>query len=41
MQLLQWTVTDPQGYETMVAVYNLDASHKPDPGLFTIYDQRR
>jgi len=42
MQLLQWTVTDPQGYDTMVAVYNLDASHKPDPGLFTInYDQRR
>jgi outer membrane lipoprotein-sorting protein len=36
MQLREWTVTDPQGYETMVAVYNLDASHKPDPGLFTI-----
>jgi outer membrane lipoprotein-sorting protein len=28
MQLRQWTVTDPQGYETMVAVYNLDASYK-------------
>jgi outer membrane lipoprotein-sorting protein len=42
MQLRQWTVTDPQGYETTVAVYNLDTSHKPDPGLFTInYDQRR
>jgi outer membrane lipoprotein-sorting protein len=41
MQLRQWTVTDPQGYETMVAVYNLDAVHKPDPGLFTInYDRR-
>jgi outer membrane lipoprotein-sorting protein len=36
MQLREWAVTDPQGYETMVAVYNLDASHKPDPGLFTI-----
>jgi outer membrane lipoprotein-sorting protein len=36
MQLREWTVTDPQGYETMVAVYNLDASHKPDPGLFKI-----
>jgi outer membrane lipoprotein-sorting protein len=35
-QLREWTVTDPQGYETMVAVYNLDASHKPDPGLFQI-----
>jgi outer membrane lipoprotein-sorting protein len=41
MQLREWTVTDPQGYETMVAVYNLDTSHKPDPGLFTInYYQR-
>jgi outer membrane lipoprotein-sorting protein len=41
MQLRQWNVTDPQGYETMVAIYNLDASHKPDPSLFTInYFQR-
>ncbi|MGA9200158.1 MAG: outer-membrane lipoprotein carrier protein LolA, partial [Pseudolabrys sp.] len=24
MQLKQWTVTDPQGYDTTVAVYNLD-----------------
>ncbi len=41
MQLRQWTVTDPQGYETTVAVYNLDVSHKPDPNLFTInYGQR-
>jgi outer membrane lipoprotein-sorting protein len=31
-----WTVTDLQGSQTMVAVYNLDTSHKPDPGLFTI-----
>lgn len=36
MQLRQWTITDPQGYETTVAVYNLDTVHKPDPGLFTI-----
>jgi outer membrane lipoprotein-sorting protein len=36
MQLREWTITDPQGYETTVAVYNLDSSHKPDPGLFTI-----
>jgi outer membrane lipoprotein-sorting protein len=35
-QLRQWTVTDPQGYETTVAVYNLDVSRKPDPNLFTI-----
>jgi hypothetical protein len=41
MQLRQRNVTDPQGYETMVAVYNLDATHKPDPRLFTIiYEQR-
>jgi outer membrane lipoprotein-sorting protein len=36
MQLRQWTITDPQGYETTVAVYNLDSTHKPDPGLFAI-----
>jgi outer membrane lipoprotein-sorting protein len=35
-QLKQWTVTDPQGYDTTVAVYNLDASRKVDPGLFKI-----
>ncbi len=36
MQLKQWTVTDPQGYDTTVALYNLDASKRPDPGLFRI-----
>jgi outer membrane lipoprotein-sorting protein len=36
MQLKQWTVTDPQGYDTTVAVYDLDASKKPDPGMFRI-----
>jgi outer membrane lipoprotein-sorting protein len=35
-QLRQWTITDPQGYETTIAVYNLDVSHRPDPSLFTI-----
>ena len=35
-QLKQWTVTDPQGYDTTVAVSNLDASKRPDPGLFKI-----
>jgi len=35
-QLKQWTVTDPQGYDTTVAVYNLDSSKKIDPGLFKI-----
>jgi outer membrane lipoprotein-sorting protein len=36
MQLKQWTVTDPQGYDTTVAVYNLDTTKKPDPGMFHI-----
>jgi len=35
-QLKQWTVTDPQGYDTTVAVYNLDTTKKVDPGLFKI-----
>jgi outer membrane lipoprotein-sorting protein len=35
-QLKQWTVTDPQGYDTTVAVYNLDTTKKPDPSLFKI-----
>ena len=36
MQLKQWTVTDPQGYDTTVAVYNLDSTRRPDPNLFKI-----
>jgi outer membrane lipoprotein-sorting protein len=35
-QLKQWTVTDPQGYDTTVAVYNLDFTKRPDPNLFRI-----
>jgi outer membrane lipoprotein-sorting protein len=35
-QLKQWTVTDPQGYDTTVAIYNLDTARKVDPGLFRI-----
>ena len=35
-QLKQWTITDPQGYDTTVAVSNLDATKRPDPGLFRI-----
>jgi outer membrane lipoprotein-sorting protein len=41
-QLKQWTVTDPQGYDTTVAVYNLDTSKRPDPNMFRIdYTQYR
>jgi outer membrane lipoprotein-sorting protein len=36
MALKQWTVTDPQGLDTVVAVYNLDTAKKPDPNLFVI-----
>ena len=40
LSLRQWTVTDPQGFDTTVAVYNLDLTKKPDPGLFKInYDR--
>ena len=39
LQLRQWTVTDPQGFDTTVAVYNLDTTKKPDPRMFVInYD---
>jgi outer membrane lipoprotein-sorting protein len=39
-QLKQWTVTDPQGYDTTVAVSNLDTKTRPDPDMFTIvYDR--
>jgi outer membrane lipoprotein-sorting protein len=39
-QLKQWTVTDPQGYDTTVAVSHLDSSKKPDPKLFKINYER-
>jgi outer membrane lipoprotein-sorting protein len=40
LQLRQWTVTDPQGYDTTVAIYNIDTSHRPDPNLFNINYER-
>jgi len=40
LALRQWTVTDPQGFDTTVAVYNLDMIKKPDPGLFKINYER-
>jgi outer membrane lipoprotein-sorting protein len=36
LQLKQWTVTDPQGYDTTIAIYNLDSTRRPDPTLFRI-----
>ena len=35
-QLKQWLVTDPQGYDTLVSLYNVDFKEKPDPSLFSI-----
>jgi len=35
-QLKQWTVTDPQGYNTTVSVSQLDTSKRPDLNLFRI-----
>jgi outer membrane lipoprotein-sorting protein len=34
--LKQWTITDPQGFDTTISVYDLDAKTRPDPGLFKI-----
>lgn len=39
--LRQWVVVDPQGYETTVAVYNLETQRRPDPALFVIDYQRQ
>jgi outer membrane lipoprotein-sorting protein len=36
LQLKQWTVTDPQGYDTTVAIYNLDNKLAADPNMFRI-----
>ena len=41
MQLKQWTITDPQGYDTTVALYNLDPTVKLDPGMFRIEYARK
>jgi outer membrane lipoprotein-sorting protein len=38
--LRQWTITDPQGYETMVSLNDLDLASKPDPALFRISSER-
>ena len=40
-QLKQWTVTDPQGYDTTVAIYNLDTTRKVNPDLFKLDDFSR
>jgi outer membrane lipoprotein-sorting protein len=39
-KLRQWTITDVQGYDTTIAVSNLDSNKRPDPNLFRIDYQR-
>ncbi|OBS52540.1 cell envelope biogenesis protein LolA [Methylosinus sp. 3S-1] len=34
--LKQWQVTDPQGYETLVSLFNIDRDSAPDPKLFKV-----
>jgi outer membrane lipoprotein-sorting protein len=40
MTLRQWTITDPQGFDTTVAVSNLDTRTRPDAKLFRINYER-
>jgi outer membrane lipoprotein-sorting protein len=35
-ELKQWTITDPQGFDTTIAIYNLDSTKRPDPSMFRI-----
>jgi len=35
-ELKQWTVVDPQGFQTVVRLFDLDLVSKPDPELFRI-----
>jgi outer membrane lipoprotein-sorting protein len=35
-QLKQWEVTDPQGNDTLVSLFNVDFTAAPDPSLFKI-----
>lgn len=38
--LKEWTVTDPQGFDTRVMLSNLNTNAAPDRGLFVIDEQR-
>jgi outer membrane lipoprotein-sorting protein len=40
LTLRQWTITDPQGFDTTVAVSNLDTRTRPDAKLFRINYER-
>ena len=38
--LKQWEVTDPQGNETLVSLFNVDRNTPPDPSVFQIHANR-
>lgn len=38
--LKQWQITDPQGYETVISLFNVDLSKKPDPYMFQLTQER-
>lgn len=38
--LKQWEVTDPQGYQTLISLFNIDLTKKPDPNIFQITQER-
>lgn len=38
--LKQWHVTDPQGYETLISLFNVDLAQAPDSSLFKINNER-
>ncbi|MBK9081124.1 MAG: outer-membrane lipoprotein carrier protein LolA [Rhizobiales bacterium] len=38
--LKQWTVSDPQGQDTVVSLFNVDLSRKPESSLFKINTER-
>jgi outer membrane lipoprotein-sorting protein len=38
--LKQWTVHDAQGFDTVVTLFNLDLTTRPDESLFKIDEQR-
>jgi len=35
-QLKQWQITDPQGFETLVSLFNIDLTKQPDPWVFSL-----
>jgi outer membrane lipoprotein-sorting protein len=40
-QLKQWTITDPQGFDTTVALHNIEGGRKLDPSMFVINYERK